>query len=216
MRIVVSDDHVIFAESLAHLLAAKGAEVVAVTHHPLATADVLRRERVDVCVLDVMYGGQTIFGFLADLRKIAPGTGMLLLTGLADEALVASARTSGAGGVARKTQPAGEILAIMSRVAAGETVFPQAEIRRGARQLDHPQRLASYLTARERQVLGALVSGTSTTKLARGLGITEVTARCHIQNVLTKLGVHSRLEAAALAIRSGLIDPRNGQWLGST
>ena len=67
-------------------------------------------------------------------------------------------------------------------------------------------RLAAHLTDRERQCLELLVEGHRTTTMARGLGVSTTTVRTHVQSVLTKLGVHSRLEAASLALRHSLID----------
>jgi two-component system nitrate/nitrite response regulator NarL len=75
------------------------------------------------------------------------------------------------------------------------------------------QRLGRYLTAREREVLSALVRGDDTAKLARNLGIAAATARCHIQSVLTKMGAHSRLEVATTAVRCGMVSPESGEWL---
>jgi two-component system nitrate/nitrite response regulator NarL len=66
--------------------------------------------------------------------------------------------------------------------------------------------LASYLTPRELQCLALLASGVGTTVIARRLGVSTMTIRSHIQAVLTKLSVHSRMEAVSLAIRYGLVD----------
>jgi len=66
--------------------------------------------------------------------------------------------------------------------------------------------LATYLTPRELECLALLASGFGTTLIARRLGVSTMTIRSHVQAVLTKLGVHSRLEAASLAIRYGLVD----------
>jgi DNA-binding NarL/FixJ family response regulator len=78
--------------------------------------------------------------------------------------------------------------------------------RTGARQL------ARLLTPREREALCHLVRGLDTSQLARAMGISWATARSHVQSVLTKLGVHSRLEAATVAVRHGLVSG-TGEWL---
>ncbi len=75
------------------------------------------------------------------------------------------------------------------------------------------QRLAEYLSPRERQVLSALVRGKDTAALARSLSMSTNTARSHVQNVLTKLGAHSRLAAVRVAVQMGMVDPRTGEWL---
>ena len=68
--------------------------------------------------------------------------------------------------------------------------------------------MASGLTAREREVLALIVDGSGSVEIAERLGITTNTVRTHVQGILTKLQVHSRLEAAAFAVRHGLVDGR--------
>jgi len=219
MRILVCDDHVVFAESLAHLLVSAGHDVVAVTHHPDEALAVLRRTQVDVCLLDVVFGSDRVTARMADIRSASPRTRTVLLTGQIDDALIEAARAAGVRGVTDKRQPAAEILAIIERVHAGEIALPDGEGHEpppptvGLRVANDAQRLATFLTPREREVLSELVRGHDTTKIAKGLGIAGATARCHVQSVLTKIGAHSRLEAATSAVRHGMIDPETGEWL---
>jgi two-component system nitrate/nitrite response regulator NarL len=219
MRVLVCDDHVVFAESLAYLLTSMGHEVVGVTHRPNQAIPVLRRGDVDICLLDVTFGADTVLPSLADLRNAAPRTRVVLLTGRVDPSVINAARLAGVRGIADKRMPAAEIMTIIRRVHAGEVVLPDAG------RLSHPvrvtrsnpandtQRLAGFLTARERQVVSALVRGEDTARLAKRLGISVATARSHIQSVLTKMGAHSRLEAATSAVRHGMVNPATGDWL---
>jgi two-component system nitrate/nitrite response regulator NarL len=214
----ICDYHLVFGESLAHTLAAHGKEVVAVTHHPDQLVEVLRSERVDMCVLDVVFGGTSVVDRLTDLRAVAHGIPFVLLTAEVDAALLAAARTAGVRGVADKRQPIAEFIGLLDRVYAGDSVVLTrgglpARWSPGRRPINEAHRLAAFLTPRERQVLSALVRGADTTKLAHSMGITATTARCHIQNVLTKLGAHSRLEAATTAVRQGMVSPETGDWL---
>jgi two-component system, NarL family, nitrate/nitrite response regulator NarL len=219
MRLLICDYHVVFAESLAHLLTARGKDVVAVTHHPDELIDVLRREPVDVCLLDIRFGRENAIDRLAELRRASPATRVVLLTAEVDQAVLAAGRAAGVRGVADKRQPASDIIDLLDRVHAGESVLPQdgacEPLTPGVprRPANDVQRLAEFLTPREREVLSALVRGDDTKKLARSLGIAAATARCHIQNVLTKLGAHSRLEAATSAVRYGMVSPETGDWL---
>jgi len=218
MRVLVCDDHVVFAESVSHLLASRGIKVVATVHDPREAVAVALREQPDVCLMDVMFGSTSALDAVTELRRCAPHARVVLLTAWLDPALASTARAAGAHGIAQKTQPFDEIVKIMNRVSAGEIVLPEDQPTQqrgpvGRHASGSVQGLARFLTPRERQVLSGLVCGNGTAKLAIGMGITEVTARCHIQSVLTKLGAHSRLEAAALAVRSGMIDPRTGEWL---
>jgi two-component system nitrate/nitrite response regulator NarL len=219
MRVLVCDDHVLFAESLAHLLGAFGPEVVAVTFHPTQAIAVLRREPVDVGVFDVVFGSETVLDRLAEIRASAPATRLVLLAARLEAQTIAAGRAAGVHGVADKRLPAADILRILERVNNGEFVLPSdheaARNNRTAKgsPIDQTHRLAAFLTPRERQVLGALVRGRDTIRLAKELGIAETTARCHIQSVLVKLGAHSRLEAATTAVRFGMIDPQTGRWI---
>ena len=92
-------------------------------------------------------------------------------------------------------------------------VPPRASAPAGSASADAARRSASLLTPREREALGHLVLGADTKGVARAMGVTYATARSHIQMALTKLGVHSRVEAAAAALRLGLINPETGEWL---
>jgi two-component system nitrate/nitrite response regulator NarL len=216
MRVLICDHHVVFAESLAHLFESRGMRVVAVTYRPRDAIAALRAVDVDVCLFDVRFGPQTAIGLLPELCAASPGTRVVLLTAEVDHVLLAAGRAAGVHGIADKRQAAADLIDVIDRVYGGESVLPA----------DHPlvtpaprrpandaQRLASFLTPRERQVLSALVRGDDTNRLARSLGIAAATARCHIQNVLTKLGVHSRLEAATTAVRNGMVSPETGAWL---
>lgn len=218
MRVMVCDDHVVFAESFAHLLQATGLDVAGVTYTLPEAVATLRREQVDVCLLDVMFGSDSVLTHLADLRNASPRTRLVLLSGHLDNTILSAARAAGVRGVADKWQPISEIVAVVQRVHAGESVLPAASNAKPTDRSDwtkvnDARRLAAYLTSRERQVVSALVCGVDTGKLARSMGIAEATARCHIQSVLSKLGAHSRLEAATAAVRYGLVDPETGKWL---
>ncbi len=72
MRVLICDDHVVFAESLAHLLGMLGPEVVAITFHPDQAIAVLRREPIDVGVLDVEFGTETVLDWLPEIRAVEP------------------------------------------------------------------------------------------------------------------------------------------------
>jgi DNA-binding NarL/FixJ family response regulator len=215
VNILICDDHVVFADSFAHLIKTNGWDVVAVTYHPRDAIRVAGRSSVDVCVLDVMFGRDNVFGFVPELRSETPRSRLVVLTGTLDDAVIDAGRASGVDGFAEKTRSSREILAVIERVAAGETVIPTPRRPRAGEPTAavRAKRLAAFLTVRERQVLGALVRGLDTATLANDLDITPATARSHIQSVLTKLNVHSRLEAATSAVRHGLVDPETGRWL---
>jgi two-component system nitrate/nitrite response regulator NarL len=215
VRIVLCDHHVVFAESLAYLLAGRGHEVVAVTHDLDALIEVLCRDQVDVCMLDVIFGAENALKRIADVRRAAPTTATVVLSGSVDPVLVARAQAAGVRGIADKRRPVAEIINMLSRVRAGESVLLTAPRpgNAGRNPANDAQRLARFLTRREREVLSVLVRGGDTTEVACSLGIAAATARCHIQSVLTKMGAHSRLEVATTAVRFGMVSPDTGDWL---
>jgi two-component system, NarL family, nitrate/nitrite response regulator NarL len=218
MRVLICDDHLVFAEALGDLLGRLGPEVVAVTSHPDEAIAVLRREPVEVAVLDVTFGTETVLDRLAEIRGVAPDTRLVLLGAQLDSWTIAAGQAAGVHGVADKRMTAAQILQVLERVRNGELVLPEETSARPGRQpvvgaAGDTTRLAAFLTPRERQVLGGLVRGRDTVRLAKELGIAETTTRCHIQSVLVKLGAHSRVEAATTAVRFGMIDPQTGRWL---
>jgi DNA-binding NarL/FixJ family response regulator len=100
------------------------------------------------------------------------------------------------------------LTAAISRILGGEVVVdvPKAAGRRRTVQQDGMQRLAGHLTTRERECLRLILDGLDTTRMAARLGVSPSTVRTHVQSLLTKLGVHSRLEAASLAMRYRLLE----------
>ena len=220
MRILLCDRQVVFAESLAHLLTARGEQVVGVTHNLDAAAAALGEREADVFLLDVIFGTERRLDGLARLRRSIPRTNVVLLSGSIDDDLRARALAAGVDAIGDKRQPVAEIIDLLYRVHSGDRprLTPRVEnhFRCRRRYANDAHRLAAFLTPRERQVLSALVRGDDTTKVARSLGIATNTARCHIQSLLTKMGAHSRLEVATTAVRHGMVNPQTGDWLIST
>ena len=224
MKVLVCDDHAVFGESLALVLHRAGYQVAGVTKSPDEAISALRRSDVDVCVLDLMYAGsqnrsdtngQTI-GRFPELHAANPSTRFVLLSGHLTREVIANARAAGVRGFAHKGCHVGEIVSTIARVHAGEEVLDTtaaSQPHRPAEPQSDVQRLAAFLTTREREVLSHLVSGADTTTMAKAMGVSWTTARSHIQSVLTKLGVHSRLEAVTSAVRHGVVSGETGQWL---
>lgn len=214
-RVLICDDHVVFGESLAVVFRDAGYLVVAATRSAAELLAVLADRPVDVCVLDVSLPDGNVLGHFDRIRRLAPDTGLVLLTGLLDAAFAAEALRAGAHGILHKGQHLAAILDAVATVLAGGTAIdPAYRIAAGGHRWGgaDTRRLGGFLTGREREVLCRLVRGEDTALLARGMGVTRATARSHIQAVLTKLGAHSRLEAATVAVRSGLVSADTGEW----
>ncbi|WP_412538951.1 response regulator transcription factor [Longispora sp. K20-0274] len=215
MRVLICDDHAVFAESLALVLGGHGFDVVAVTHSPDEALAAVSVTVVDLCVLDVGFAAGSVLPRLPELRAAAPDAGFVLLSAGLDARVVHAGMAAGVRGFAHKNSHVSDIVATMGRVAAGELVLDPAVPDHPSDGTPETRRIAGALTPREREVLGRLARGDDTRALAAALGVSWSTARSHVQNVLTKLDVNSRLEAVTLAIRAGLVDPDTGGWLAS-
>ncbi|MDQ1484450.1 MAG: two-component system, NarL family, nitrate/nitrite response regulator NarL [Actinomycetota bacterium] len=212
MRVVLCDPHALFTEALQSLFEQRGYEAH-VTSSPQAAAQVVAAGGVDIVLMDLWFPGLDgrefgSVGCVATVIAADPQVRVIVLTALTDSTILEAALAEGAVAVADKAQPLAELFLVVERVRAGEAVL-SGQLMRAAMGRAHSseQMLANFLTAREREVLARLTRGESTRQIAQDMGVAYSTARTHIQSVLDKLGVHSRLEAAAFAARHQLAWP---------
>lgn len=166
-------------------------------------------------MLDADLAGNGHSGALQEAIASFPRTAFVVIADSPESAGFVGALAAGVHGAALKTDDFVEVLRVLTGAAgrptrrpAGGTVLSLSAqaahrpVRHSARYpaLDH------LLTPREREVLARLVHGESTTSMAKSMGVQLSTTRTHIDSVLIKLGVHSRLEAVACAVREGIID----------
>jgi two-component system nitrate/nitrite response regulator NarL len=189
MRLVLCDDNRILCEALAVVLEARGHQVLATATESTAGIAEVERHRPDACLLD--------------FRFPQPPDG--LGAGLADPGVLAEAARLGVAGVLRKDQNVDHIVGALDVIASGgvlsRPVKAAATPPRG-RHRYHPIR---DLTSREKEVLRRIVAGQSTTQMTREMGVAASTLRAYVKSILTKLGAHTRLEAAVLATRENLL-----------
>jgi DNA-binding NarL/FixJ family response regulator len=207
--IVLADDHVAFVEALGSVLTEDGYEVRAVEHTAAAAVATVRRCRPALCLLDRWFEDGDVLTVLPELRDAVPATRIVVLTADPDRHAPVLALQAGAHGFVHKTRGVSALLDALERVAAGSTALelPPRWTTSPSADAGQVARLAAHLTAREHQCLTLLVEGASTPEMAARLEVGTTTVRTHVQSLLTKLGVHTRLEAAAFAVRSGLVVP---------
>jgi two-component system, NarL family, nitrate/nitrite response regulator NarL len=216
-RVLLCDDHQIFADALAMALTARGEEVVAVTRTvPEALAQTAAR-RPDLVLMDLHFAdGPEGMAGVRTLAERPSAPRILLLSGAVDGRVLAEAVAAGADGVVSKGEPLHVLMTAVQRVAAGEFYADAGLLRDSLRpqpaELDQVQLSAQFLTPREREVLGRLVQGSSTQELAEAMGVGVATVRSHVQAMLSKLGVRSRLEAVTLAVAHGLHEPPQARF----
>ena len=204
MRILLCDDHVLLAEALESLLSAAGHQVSVASSSEQALR-ALEEQQPDVCVLDIGLPDGDGIEVLAHASECSPSTQVLMLSASRDPELVRAAIDLGARGYLCKDVGVIEVIRAVERVQDGEVVLdPQvvkALAQRPRAQLDDIDWLLGFLTPREREVLRRIVLGQGTHEMAMDMRVSRSTARTHVQNVLRKLGVHSRLEAVAAVSR---------------
>jgi two-component system nitrate/nitrite response regulator NarL len=204
MKLVLCDDHVLLLDALRPALVRHGHEVLAVTVTPELALEAVRRHRPDVLLLDVGFPEDSGLRVVGTVREISPDTKVVMLSATADPEVASAAIEAGAVGFARKDRGLDGIIRTLDRVMGGETVVDPDVLRTLVgrtrdRQDKHDARwLATFLTVREREVLARIGAGQTTDEMATAMGVARSTARTHVQSVLQKLGVHSRLQAATI------------------
>ena len=135
---------------------------------------------------------------------------VLAVTALEDRDAAVQAIRSGFHGYITKDTDLTRFLAAIDSALSGQVVMPRRLMRNEtANRGDSMAALIASLTAREREILALLTEGMSGEHIAEALGISQNTVRTHVQSILTKLQVHSRLEAAAFAVQHGLVRNRD-------
>jgi two-component system, NarL family, nitrate/nitrite response regulator NarL len=206
----VVDDHALFTDAILPLLRGMEMEVLDVVRSGEKAIRVARRERPDLVMVDL--GLPDIDG-IAVARRILeelPEARLVALTGRSDVDAVRQARAAGFHAYLTKDIPLQHFSEALSAALRGETLaFPHpAQPRRIVATEDrNAALLAGQLTPRELEVLKLLVEGSDNSTIARRLSVSGNTVRTHVQSILTKLGVRSRLQAAAFAVRHGVVSP---------
>jgi DNA-binding NarL/FixJ family response regulator len=202
IRVVLADDHPVVRRGLGAMLrsvddidvvgeAGDGHEAIraAVSLHP------------DVVVLDIHMPGLDGVAAAREIRREAPGVGILMLTMLEDDASVRAAISAGAAGYVLKGDPQDRIVRAIHAVACGDAFLAAGVARHVVDAAPDP---FTALSARERQLLALLAEGVPTTAMARRLGVAPKTVSNTLSAVYAKLGVTNRTEAALRARDAGL------------
>jgi two-component system nitrate/nitrite response regulator NarL len=204
VKILLCDDHVLLAEALESMVRAAGHQVL-VTSSAQEALTLLAAEQPDVCVLDVGFPDGDGIEVLSRAAEASPFTKVMMLSANRDPEVVRSAMDLGARGYLCKGVGVGEVIRAVERVAEGDIVLDPLVVqdltRRPRPRHDDIEWLIGFLTRREREVLRRIVMGQSTQEMAVDMHVSRSTARTHVQNVLQKLGVHSRLQAVAAVSR---------------
>jgi len=210
IRVLIADDHTILRQGLRLILAedpflkligeaADGEEAV---QRALELAP-------DVVLMDVKMPGLSGIEATRRIRAARPEVRILMLTVSDQDEDLFGALKAGARGYLLKNATAQEVLEAIHRVHQGEAILPPAMAARVLDALAAPTHEPEALTPREVEVIRLLAQGLGNKEIAAALSISENTAKTHVRHILDKLGLRSRAEAAAYAVRSGLIPQKD-------
>ncbi|MBF4768738.1 response regulator transcription factor [Nocardioides agariphilus] len=209
--LVVCDDHRLLVEALAVSLVKEGFVVDAVTRRPGEALAAVARHRPDILLTALRFPTGDAFDTARRVVEDHPETRVVILTASAAPDDILTAERLGVAGYIRKDERLDAIVAVLRHVADGHRHFDKGLLRRLASESGPPARsgLLDRLTTQERVVLSCLSDGLSTSDMVERLGISSTTVRSHIQAILSKLGVHSRIQAVAvLAEEQGTSRPK--------
>lgn len=165
-----------------------------------------RGELPDVVLMDLVLPGMDGIETTAALKKAYPELDVVVVTSFGEAHRVHGALEAGATGYVLKTADVDEIVRAIRAAHRGEAHLDETITRVLTRSLVAPQRGVSALTGRERDVLVLVAQGCSNRDIGRELGVGERTVQTHLSNVLAKLGLASRTQAALWAVREGLVE----------
>ena len=204
MRILLADDHPLFADALRALIerSLPASTLTVVTDLDAAHRALAENEPYDLAILDLHMPGANGFDGIERVRARFPQTPLAVISGAATPADVSRALQLGAKGFLPKTLPSSVLAAALQVLAAGGTYVPTDYA--GAAPPE-ASAAASGLTPREAEVLGLLAAGRANKEIGRALHLQEITVKLHVRNIFRKLGVRNRVEAANAAARLQLL-----------
>ena len=212
ISVLLVDDHRTFAEALAVAFRLEKDLSVQVASSGTEAVAAVGRGRPHVVLMDLEMPGQGGIEIIRRLRESNPTAHVIALSGHEEDLFKARAPEAGAVGYVSKFTPVEEIPDLVRRVHRGERIIDRAEMARLLRVLRHRRHQESTerqrvnrLTDRQRQILQLMAEGVSPREMAAQLNVSPYTLRTHVQNILTRLSVHTKTEALAMAMRHGKV-----------
>ena len=208
ITVVIVDDHLLVADSIAATLGATSDIVVVdITDSCQSGLASVARHRPDVLLLDQQLRDGLGTSILPEMLAVSSMTRALLVTAAESDEVLTKAIKAGASGVITKGKRAASLVKAVRAAANDEPVITPEALRRLMPHLGRrSHKIGDDLTSREREVLRLLVAGKSTAVVAGDLFVAPATARNHVQSIMNKLGAHSRLEAVAIAARESILE----------
>ena len=207
IRVLVVDDHQMVAQGLTEVLS--GEDGIEVVGHAGTVRDAERmasRWAPDVVVMDYRLPDGDGVSAASAIRDDNPEIAIVMVSASEHDTVVAAALEAGCAGYVTKHRAVDEVVSAVRAAARGDAAFPAAVVSRLLARRSGSHRRTGALTPRELEVLQLLSDGSSTSDIAARLVVSVSTVRNHVQNILEKLGVHSKLEAVTVAARQGIVE----------
>ena len=213
IRVVIADDHAVVREGLrAFLVLQDDIEVVAEAADGEEAVSAIDRFTTDVALVDLVMPRVDGIEAIRRIRAAHPETRVIVLTSFVDEDKMLPAVRAGASGYLLKDVQPQELVEAIRTVHGGGTLLHPAVVEELVREVSRDGergRPDSPLTEREREVLALIARGRANKAIAFELGVAEKTVKTHVSNILAKLGLTDRTQAALYAVREGLVDPES-------
>lgn len=211
IRILIVDDHSVVREGLQMFLQLDPElEVVGQARNGVEALREARRLQPEVVLMDLLMPQMDGVEATTAIRRELPETEVLALTSVLEDERIFAAIRAGAIGYLLKDTEAHELRRAIKAAAAGQVQLSPQVAARLLREQRKPPVLREELTPREQEVLKSLTHGLTNKEIARDLGIGEKTVKTHVSNILSKLDVLSRTQAAVLAVQMGLVSGGSG------
>ncbi len=214
VRVLLADDHALFRQGVRRLLESCGdVEVVGEAETGEQTVRLVEDLAPDVVLLDVAMPGLSGIDAARMIKSRSPRTGIIMLTVHADEEYLFEAIKAGAMGYLLKDCTPDDLIRAIRVVHGGEGLLAPTMAAKVMREFARTRERADLadvhlpLTPREVEILQHVAAGLANKEIARRLSISERTVKNHLSNIMEKLHVNSRTQAAVYALRRGLVPP---------
>ena len=210
IRVAIADDHAVVRQGLRTFLELQDEiEVVGEAADGEEAVALVARTEPDVALIDLVMPRVDGIEAIRRIRERCPATRILVLTSFADDHTVLPAVRAGAAGYLLKDVQPPELVTAIRTVHAGEALLAPSVATMLVEQLagedGRPEERDEHLTPREREVLAQLARGAPNKVIALELGVSERTVKTHVSNILGKLGMTDRTQAAVYAVRHGIV-----------
>lgn len=217
IRVLLADDHDLFRSGVRRLLeSAAGLEVVGEARTGQDAVRLVEELAPDIVLLDISMPGTSGIDAARLIKTTSPRTGVIMLTVHADEEFLFEAIKAGAMGYLLKDASAEELVRAIHVIYEGEGLLAPTMAAKVMREFARTRetrdlgRILTPLTHREVEILQHVAAGLANKEIAHKLSISERTVKNHLSNIMEKLHVNSRTQAAVYALRSGLVPPEGG------